>query len=47
MSIREGLKSYSNWPTYPQLYFKEKLVGGNDILTEMFQDGDLAELLKS
>ncbi|MBT3984379.1 MAG: Grx4 family monothiol glutaredoxin [Bacteriovoracaceae bacterium] len=46
MSIREGVKAYSNWPTYPQLYFKEKLVGGNDILTEMFQDGDLLELLK-
>lgn len=46
MDIREGLKEYSNWPTYPQLYVEGKLVGGNDIITEMFQDGDLQELLQ-
>jgi monothiol glutaredoxin len=46
MDIRQGLKEYSNWPTYPQLYVNGKLIGGNDIITEMFQDGDLQELLK-
>lgn len=46
MDIREGLKAYSNWPTYPQLYFKGELVGGNDIITEMFQSGQLQEVLK-
>ncbi|EPZ52450.1 Grx4 family monothiol glutaredoxin [Bacteriovorax sp. BAL6_X] len=47
MDIREGLKAYSNWPTYPQLYFKGELVGGNDIITEMFQSGQLQEILNS
>ncbi|MFG1481877.1 Grx4 family monothiol glutaredoxin [Halobacteriovorax sp. GFR7] len=47
MDIREGLKAYSNWPTYPQLYFKGELVGGNDIITEMFQSGQLQEVLNS
>lgn len=46
MDIRQGLKEYSNWPTYPQLYFNGKLVGGNDIITEMFESGDLQELIK-
>ena len=46
MDIRQGLKEYSNWPTFPQLYFKGKLVGGNDIITEMYESGDLQELLK-
>ncbi|MBD65759.1 MAG: monothiol glutaredoxin, Grx4 family [Halobacteriovoraceae bacterium] len=45
MDIRQGLKEYSNWPTFPQLYFKGKLVGGNDIITEMFESGDLKEML--
>ena len=45
MDIRQGLKEYSNWPTFPQLYFKGKLVGGNDIITEMFESGDLKEIL--
>lgn len=45
MDIRQGLKEYSNWPTFPQLYLNGKLVGGNDILTEMFESGDLKELL--
>lgn len=44
--IRQGLKEYSNWPTYPQLYINEKLVGGNDIVTEMYHSGELQELLK-
>ncbi len=42
--IRQGLKEYSNWPTYPQLYIKGKLVGGNDILMEMYETGDLQEM---
>lgn len=46
MDIRQGLKEYSNWPTFPQLYLKGKLVGGNDIITEMFESGDLQELVK-
>lgn len=43
MDIRQGLKEYSNWPTYPQLYVKGKLLGGNDILTEMYESGELKE----
>lgn len=43
--VRQGLKKFSNWPTYPQLYVKGKLVGGLDILTEMADDGDLSEQL--
>ncbi|MDD0853559.1 Grx4 family monothiol glutaredoxin [Halobacteriovorax sp. GB3] len=42
--IRQGLKEYSNWPTYPQLYFKGQLIGGNDIITEMFHNGELNQL---
>lgn len=45
MDIRQGLKEYSNWPTFPQLYLKGKLIGGNDIITEMFESGDLKEVL--
>lgn len=45
MDIRQGLKEYSNWPTFPQVYFKGKFIGGNDIVTEMFESGDLKELL--
>lgn len=45
--IRQGLKDYSNWPTYPQLYVGGKLIGGNDIITEMFQTGELQEYLKN
>ena len=43
--IREGLKEYSNWPTFPQLYVKGELVGGCDIMIEMYQSGELKELL--
>lgn len=43
--VRQGLKEYSNWPTYPQVYYKGKLIGGNDIITEMYQSGELKELL--
>lgn len=45
MSIREGIKSYSNWPTIPQLYVKGEFIGGCDIVKEMFQDGDLHKLI--
>lgn len=45
--IRQGLKDYSNWPTYPQLYVGSKLIGGNDIITEMYQSGELQEYLKN
>lgn len=47
MDIRDGVKQYSNWPTYPQLYVKGQLVGGNDIVTELMQNGELEELLKA
>ncbi|HLW56406.1 MAG TPA: Grx4 family monothiol glutaredoxin [Bacteriovoracaceae bacterium] len=43
--IRQGLKEYSNWPTYPQVYVNGKLIGGNDIVTEMYQSGELQEYL--
>lgn len=45
--IRQGLKEYSNWPTFPQLYVNGKLIGGNDIVTEMYQSGELQEYLKN
>ena len=45
--IRQGLKEYSNWPTYPQVYVNSKLIGGNDIVTEMFQNGELQEYLSN
>ena len=44
--LREGLKQYSNWPTYPQLYLDGKLVGGCDIVREMHASGELATLLR-
>ena len=43
--LREGLKEYSSWPTYPQLYVDGKLVGGADIVREMHARGELAQLL--
>jgi monothiol glutaredoxin len=45
--IREGLKRYSNWPTYPQLYVKGELVGGCDIALEMYRSGELKSLLET
>ena len=44
--VRQGVKDYANWPTIPQLYVKGQLVGGADILTEMFENGELQDLLK-
>ena len=43
--IRQGLKEYSNWPTFPQLYVNGELVGGCDIMTELFQKGELQKLI--
>ncbi len=45
--VRQGLKEFSNWPTYPQLYVNKKLIGGNDIITEMYQSGELQDYLKN
>lgn len=44
--IRQGVKEYSNWPTYPQLYLNGKLIGGCDIIVEMSKSGELKKLLK-
>jgi monothiol glutaredoxin len=44
MGIREGIKSFSQWPTIPQLYVKGEFVGGCDIIREMFQAGELGQL---
>src|SRR5471032_808625 len=44
--LRNGIKTYSNWPTIPQLYVKGEFVGGCDIIREMFQAGELQGLLK-
>jgi monothiol glutaredoxin len=43
--IRQGIKEYANWPTIPQLYVNGEFVGGSDILTEMYQSGELEKLL--
>lgn len=43
--LREGIKTFSNWPTIPQLYVKGEFVGGCDIITEMYQAGELTTLL--
>jgi monothiol glutaredoxin len=44
--MRQAMKDFSNWPTYPQLYVDGKFVGGCDIVTEMHQSGELATVLK-
>lgn len=44
--IRSGIKEYGNWPTIPQLYIDKKLVGGSDIMMEMFEAGELQAMLK-
>ncbi|HVI97622.1 MAG TPA: Grx4 family monothiol glutaredoxin [Sphingomonas sp.] len=43
--IRQGIKAYSDWPTIPQLYVHGEFVGGSDIMMEMYESGELAELL--
>ena len=45
--LRDGLKSYSNWPTFPQLYVNGELVGGSDIVEQMYQAGELETLLNA
>ena len=44
--VRQGIKDFANWPTIPQLYINGQFVGGSDILTEMFESGELQTLLK-
>ncbi|MDH3757604.1 MAG: Grx4 family monothiol glutaredoxin [Gammaproteobacteria bacterium] len=44
--VRQGLKEYSNWPTFPQLYVKGELIGGSDIVIEMYHSGELKTLLE-
>ena len=44
--LRQGIKSYSDWPTIPQLYVKGEFVGGYDIIREMFQSGELQSVFK-
>jgi len=45
MEIRSGIKAFSDWPTIPQLYVKGEFVGGSDIMMEMFQAGELQQLM--
>lgn len=46
-SLREDIKSFSDWPTIPQLYIQGELIGGCDIVREMYENGDLVSLLKN
>lgn len=45
--IRQGIKEYANWPTIPQLYIGGEFVGGSDIMTEMYESGELQQLLSA
>jgi monothiol glutaredoxin len=45
--VRQGIKEYSDWPTIPQLYVKGEFVGGSDIMMEMFESGELQQLLRA
>jgi monothiol glutaredoxin len=45
--IRQGIKEYANWPTIPQLYINGEFVGGSDIMTEMFQSGELQQQIEA
>jgi len=44
--VRQGIKDFANWPTIPQLYVNGQFIGGSDIMSEMYQGGELKELLK-
>ena len=44
-AIRQGIKDYSNWPTIPQLYVKGEFIGGSDIMMEMYESGELQQLV--
>jgi len=46
-SLREGIKTYSDWPTIPQLYVKNEFIGGCDIIKEMYEGGELTKLLET
>ncbi len=46
-AVRQGIKEYSNWPTIPQLYVKGEFIGGSDIMMEMYESGELKQLLGS
>lgn len=46
MEVREGIKEYSNWPTIPQLYVNGEFIGGCDIVREMYEAGELTELMQ-
>ena len=46
-NIRQGIKSFSNWPTIPQLYIRGEFIGGSDILGEMYEAGELQTLIKN
>ena len=46
-NVREGIKVYSDWPTIPQLYVKNEFIGGCDIIKEMYENGELANLFES
>lgn len=43
--VRQGIKDFSNWPTIPQLYIEGEFVGGSDIMTEMFESGELQKII--
>ncbi len=45
--VRQGIKEYSNWPTIPQLFVKGEFIGGSDIMSEMYESGELQNLLKA
>ena len=45
-SVREGIKAYSNWPTVPQLYVRGEFIGGCDIVSELYESGELLKILK-
>lgn len=45
--IRQGIKEFANWPTIPQLYINGEFIGGSDIMTEMFQSGELKKLVQA
>ena len=47
MEVRQGIKAYSDWPTIPQLYVKGEFVGGCDIVREMYETGELTEMLQT
>ena len=47
MTVRDGIKAFTNWPTIPQVYVKGEFIGGCDIVREMFQEGELAKLLEA